>query len=84
MWPVWLWGNKERKGHLKRHVDSVHGDVRYTCDQCAYKEAWKCDLKRHIDSVYEEVQYSCYKCDYKATQNGHLKRYIDSVHKDGG
>ena len=38
------------KGHLNRHIDSVHGNVRYSCDKCDYKAKRKGHLKRHIDS----------------------------------
>ena len=47
------------KGNLKQHIDSVHGDVRYSCDLCDYKARWKGNLKKHIDSVHGDVRYSC-------------------------
>ena len=63
-------------------LESVHEEVRYSCDQCDYKAANKRTLKRHIDSVHRDVRYSCDQCDYKATQKGTLDRHIDSVHGD--
>ena len=45
--------NKSRKDHLKRHIESIHGKVTFSCDQCVYKMAQKGNLKIHIDSKHE-------------------------------
>ena len=47
------------------HIDSDHGNVRYSCNQCDFKAKWKQSFKEHIDSVRENVQYSCNQCDCK-------------------
>ena len=39
---------------VKRHIESVHGDVLHSCDQCDFKT--KYNLKRHIDSVHGDVR----------------------------
>ena len=72
----------KRKGDLKKHIDSVHGNVRYTCDQCDYEATRKRSLKRHRDSAHGDVRFTCDQCDYKATQKGNLKKHKDSVHGD--
>ena len=36
----------KRKGDLKKHLESVHGDVWQTCDQCVYKAKQKGNLKQ--------------------------------------
>ena len=54
-------------------IDSVHGGVRHSCDQCDYKTNWKGSLKRHIDAVHGDVRYSCDQCDYKAKFKVNLK-----------
>ena len=64
------------------HIDSDHGNVRYSCNQCDFKAKWKQSFKEHIDSVRENVQYSCNQCDCKVTTKIYLKRHIDTVHKD--
>ena len=53
------------KGDLKKHKESVHGDVWYYCDQCEYQATQKGNLKTHIDSVHGDVRYTCYQCDCK-------------------
>ena len=45
-----------RSSGRRRHIDSVHGDVRYPCDQCDYKTTQKGTLKRHIDAVHGDVR----------------------------
>ena len=67
---------------LKRHIDSVHGNVRYACEQCNYKATQTHSLKRHIVTVHEGVWHSCGQCDYKTKWNNNLKIRIDSVHGD--
>ena len=64
------------------YIESAHGDVRYTCDQCDYKAIRKGDLKKHIDSVHRDVHYTCNQCDYKAKQKVNFNRHIDFVHGD--
>ena len=35
------------KGKLKRQIESIHGNVMYSWDQCEYKAKQKIQLKRH-------------------------------------
>ena len=66
--------------YLKKHIDSVHGNVWYICNQCDYKSKRKCNLKKHIDSVHGGVRHSCDQCDYKTKRKVAIKRHTDSVH----
>ena len=71
------------KYNLKRHIDSVNGDMRpYTCDMCDYKAKRKGHLKTHIESVHGDVWYSCDQCNFKSKLKRNLKKHIDSVHGD--
>ena len=65
------------------YIDSLYGDVLYTCDQCDNKTKWKGVLKTHIESVQGNVWYTCNQCDYKAAWKGILKRHLDSIHNLG-
>ena len=51
------------KGNLKKHIDSIHGNVSYTCDLCDYKTKRKRNIKRHKDSVHGDVRYAC-RCSW--------------------
>ena len=41
---------------LKKHKDSIHGGVRYSCESCDYKAKRKNNLKLHKDSIHEGVK----------------------------
>jgi len=77
-----LKNKKKWKNNIKRHTHTVHGDVRYPCNQCDFKTTWKGYLKKHISSKHEGVRYSCDLCNYKAKWKCNLKTHIDSVHGD--
>ena len=63
------------KQSLKRHIDSAHGDVGFTCYQCEYlKTKRKDSLKTHKDSVHGDLWYTCDLCDYKAKRNYFLRK----------
>ena len=48
-----------QKYDLKKHIMSVHENVKYPCDECAFKAAEKGYLKRHKMSVHVKVKYHC-------------------------
>ena len=39
---------------IKTHVESIHKEMLYPCDQCEYKYANKDKLKTHIASDHKE------------------------------
>ena len=47
------------KSKLKQHIESVHKNVTYLCDQCDYKGIQKSNLKQHIQSVHGNITYPC-------------------------
>ena len=52
------------KGQLKRHSESIHGKVTYSCDQCEHQTKYKAHLKTHNESIRGNVTYSCDQCEY--------------------
>jgi len=65
-----------------RHIESIHGNVSYACDQRKYKATRKAHLKQHIESVHANDTYSCDTCQYKATHKPNLKTHIESIHEN--
>ena len=45
---------------LKTHQDSVHGVVKYSCNECDYQVTQKGSLKIHQDSVHKEIKLKCF------------------------
>ena len=54
-------------------IDSVHGGVRHSCDQCDYKTKRKVAIKRHTDSVHGGVRYSV---NHNTTVKANLSRVL--------
>jgi len=68
--------------HLKRHIKSIHDEVKYPCDQCNYKAPQLGVLKQHIKSIHYGVKYPCDQCKFKATHPNTLRRHIKSIHDE--
>ena len=63
---------------LKRHIKSVHKDIRYSCDKCGQSFDRQDNLQRHVKSEHQEIQYSCDKCDKSFNGPGNLQRHVKS------
>ena len=74
------------KFYLKKHIESVHEDIRYTCSICNHQATNKENRKRHIAEVHERVErpdfrtsihngvkHPCSNCDYKAKTKSGLR-----------
>ena len=48
--------------NVSTHIQSVHKQNKYPCDQCEYQATGKGHLKTHILSVHEKVKYPCDQC----------------------
>ena len=64
-------GKCTAKNLVKRHIESVHEKIKYSCNQCEYKAAGKESLKAHIDShmieVHKKVKHACNLCGKEFT-----------------
>ncbi|XP_014234611.1 zinc finger and BTB domain-containing protein 41-like [Trichogramma pretiosum] len=68
------------RGHLNRHIDSVHRKITHSCDICLKTFSNKSNLKIHSDSVHNEVRHACDICQKTFSDKGYLKTHIESVH----
>ena len=71
-----------KKGNLKTHFQSIHGNIQYNCDKCGKTFSSKQYLKRHNEGVHENVRYSCDKCGKSFSRKTHLNRHIKSIHQN--
>ena len=69
------------KGHLKRHVKSIHEGIHYPCSQCDYKAPNKSDFKKHVDNKHNDICYSCDQCSCKGTVKGNLNQHVQYEHE---
>ena len=69
------------KGHLNKHVKSIHEGIKYPCHQCDYKARNPSDLNKHVNSKHKGIKYPCQQCHYKATNTSDLKKHVNSKHE---
>ena len=69
------------KNSLQRHIESVHQNVSYQCDECKSTFTQKNSLKRRIQSVHQNIVLQCEECDSIFTQQVKLDIHVEPVHK---
>ena len=67
--------------HLTNHIQSIHREVTYPCDECNYTTTEKGYLRNHIKSTHSKAQYPCDKCDYTSKHQDNLKTHKKSEHQ---
>ena len=66
---------------MKRHIQSVHEGIRYSCNQCDLQFTRKGSLNLHIKTIHEGLKFPCNQCDQQFTQKGSVETHIKSIHK---
>ena len=69
------------KSNLKRHIQSKHELVEYTCTECDRRFSQKSDLERHIQSVHKKMKYTYKECNKQFSLKSHLEIHVLSVHE---
>ena len=60
--------NFSTKGHLKRHEDSIHKNIKFDCQVCGKQFKQKGQLTIHINNVHRGMKYKCDQCDKEFTR----------------
>ena len=72
MWKTFIQGR-----HLSRHRKKVHGEKKYSCEECGEKFDFRTNLKRHLRTYSGEKHFSCDICGrafgLKEALDSHLK-----------
>ena len=66
--------------NLQTHTKTIHGNVRFSCDQCPYEAKQKISLVRHQQTIHAGVKYSCNLCDKQYSWEGDMKVHKAKVH----
>jgi KRAB domain-containing zinc finger protein len=69
-------------GYLRRHVESIHTKIRFTCDVegCDKSYSFKNGLSMHIKSIHEGDGHRCEQCDKNFSTKQHLTHHTKTVH----
>ena len=64
---------------LRNHIESLHKDKKYACNQCDYQAPQRYNLAIHIKSKHEGLE--CQQCQKQFTCKDGLKGHIKSIHE---
>jgi len=71
-----------QNSNLKRHVETVHEDIKFKCELCDLCYTQKEMLEAHVRSLHTGVMhYKCEYCNYKAKWKQSIKHHVKSVHE---
>ena len=71
----------KHKGDMKRHQESRHKGIRYSCNQCEYQATKQQHLKTHQQSMHVGIRFFCDQCDYQAKLAHQLKTHKKITHE---
>ena len=77
------------KSKVKRHVESKHRGIRYSCDKCDVEFTSVGQLNTHNKIKHEGekvkhegIRHICDQCNYQATRLGYLKNHKSTTHNN--
>ena len=65
---------------FRRHNESTHEGVKYSCNQCDKQFTQRNNLTVHIQTIHEGVTHDCNQCDYQARGQSNLLNHIKKMH----
>ena len=68
-------------GHLKKHIESQHIELKHQCLKCSKFFNYKHHLKEHVERFHERKIYECEQCGHKLHSSSGIKHHISAVHK---
>ena len=67
-------------GNLQKHMKSVHGNIKFRCDQCPYEASQKIGLVKHQQVIHAGLKHYCDMCDKHYSWENDLRRHKYRVH----
>ena len=68
------------KSNLRKHMDAIHKNKTYNCDDFHKSYRWHKDLTDHVKVAHCEWELKCKNCDYQAPLLRYLKTHIKAKH----
>ena len=65
---------------LSKHIGRVHGEKRFTCEQCDAKFIVQGNLNRHVKEVHIGELVQCDLCPYKAKDKRYVMKHARKAH----
>ena len=65
---------------LNRHIGRVHGEKKWSCEQCDAKFIVKSNLDRHVKEVHIGELVKCDLCHYKAKDKRYVIQHATKAH----
>ena len=67
--------------NLNHHVQTVHKEKNYMCQDCDKIFSTKGNLKSHIESVHEGKKFACFQCNHEFALKSSLSKHEKRKHK---
>ena len=63
---------------LRRHVESMHMNIKHLCDFCDFQSSTKCAVKRHTLGFHmDKVKiFECSKCSFRSQFKSLLNKHL--------
>ena len=71
-----------KNDNLRKHIESAHDNVVYSCDKCDKIYSHMQRLQSHNESVHEGKMFSCEQCEKSFSRKDNLKVHIEGNHGD--
>ena len=66
------------KYNLKGHMENVHGEKKFDCDECDYKAASESSLSNHKKNAHGNKVHVCDHCGFSSTHKATLKVHLQT------
>ena len=75
--------NQKTRAKINNHMDMIHREIVYKCEECSYTTKSNKNMKSHTGKHKNRLKstFVCDQCSYTSKQKGHLDIHVRSKHK---